>query len=57
MDVCGAFMGQKGTLRIIVEVSEDASNCQAVHQTECFQLGRANIQDRLSLWKGNLGAI
>jgi hypothetical protein len=57
IDIYGTLMGQKAALGIIMEICKDAPDGEAVNQAECFQAGCADIEDSLSLWKGNVVSV
>ena len=57
IDIRRALVGQKAALGVIVEICKDAPDGEAVHEAECFQGGCADVEDRLSLWKGNIASV
>lgn len=57
IDIGGALVGQKAALGVIVEICKDAPDGEAVHEAECFQGRCPDVEDRLSLWKGNIASV
>jgi hypothetical protein len=57
IDICGALVGQKAALGVIMEICKDTPDREAVDQAECFEGGRADVENSLSLWKGNIASV